>query len=163
MNSVSVALSDGAAASWRTETARACRSALAAAGINGWDLSVLLCGDAVIRGLNARYRGIDRPTDVLSFSQSEGRRLPGTGPQRVAGDLVISIETLRRNAAADGPTGNRRVDEGRELKRLIVHGILHLAGMDHGPGRGRAMRDRERRLLAVLAGGPDAKARGGGA
>ena len=100
-----VALSGVAAAAWRTDAARFCRGALAAAGIDGWDLSVLLCSDAVIRGLNARYRGMDKATDVLSFSQSEGRRLPGTGLQRIAGDLVISVETLRRNAAADGPTG----------------------------------------------------------
>ena len=161
MNTVAVALS-GVAAAWRTGTARCCRRALAAAGIDGWDLSVLLCSDAVIRDLNARYRGKDKATDVLSFSQAEGPRVARTGRRRIAGDLVISVETLRRNAAADGTTGNRRADEEGELKRLVVHGILHLAGMDHGPGRGRSMRDRERRLLAALAGTPGTAARGGG-
>jgi probable rRNA maturation factor len=152
VNTVEVALSGVAAPPWRKELVRLCRRALEAAGIDGWDLSVLLCSDAVIRDLNARYRGIDRTTDVLSFSQTEGRRVAGTGQQRLAGDLVISVDTLRRDAA----------DEEGELKRLVVHGILHLAGMDHGRGRGRAMRDRERRLVAALAGEAFAKVGGGG-
>ncbi len=155
MNTVEVALSGVAAPSWRNAVPRFCRRALAAAGIDGWDLSVLLCSDAVIRGLNARYRGRDRSTDVLSFSQIEGRRFTGTGRQRIAGDLVISVDTLRRNAAERG------IDEHEELARLVVHGILHLDGMDHGPGRGRVMRDRERRLVATLADEAVAKARGG--
>jgi probable rRNA maturation factor len=162
VNTVAVALSGVAAPSWRNDVARFCRRVLAAADIDGWDLSVLLCSDAVIRGLNARYRGMDKATDVLSFSQTEGRRVTGTGRQRIAGDLVISVDTLRRNAAADGLAGNLRTDEEGELKRLVVHGILHLAGMDHGRGRGRAMRDRERKLIAALAGEAVAKARGGG-
>jgi probable rRNA maturation factor len=155
VNTVEVALSGVAAPSWRNDVARFCRRALAAAGIDGWDLSVLLCSDAVIRGLNARYRGRDRSTDVLSFSQIEGRRFTGTGCQRIAGDLVISVDSLRRNAAERG------IDEHEELARLVVHGILHLDGMDHGPGRGRVMRDRERRLVATLADEAVAKARGG--
>ncbi len=162
MNTVEVALSGVAAPSWRNDVARFCRRALEEAGIDGWDLSVLICSDAVIRELNARYRGTDKATDVLSFSQTEGRRVTATGRQRIAGDIVISVETLRRNAAADGQGSNFWVDEESELKRLVVHGILHLAGMDHGPGRGRAMRDRERRLAAALAGAAVAKVRGGG-
>jgi probable rRNA maturation factor len=155
VNGVEVALSGVAAPSWRNDVARFCRRALTAAGIDGWYLSVLLCSDAVIRGLNARYRGMDRSTDVLSFSQIEGRRVTGTGRQRIAGDLVISVDTLRRNAAERG------IDEREELARLAVHGILHLAGMDHGPGRGRTMRERERRLVATLADEAVAKVRGG--
>ncbi len=156
MNTVEVALSGVAASTWRKKAAALCRCALASADIDGWDLSVLLCSDAVIRSLNARYRGVDTATDVLSFPQAVGRRIGGTGGQRLAGDLVISVETMRRNAAERG-TG-----EESELARLVVHGILHLDGMDHGPGRGRAMRDRERRLVAALAGTGAAKVGGGG-
>jgi probable rRNA maturation factor len=162
MNTVEVALSGVAAPSWRKALPRFCRRALAAAGIDGWDLSVLLTNDEVIRGLNARYRGKDRATDVLSFSQAEGVPIDGHGRQRLAGDLVISVDTLRRNAAAHGAAGERRIDEEAEVKRLVVHGMLHLAGMDHGRGRGRAMRDRERRLAAALAGERIATVRGGG-
>lgn len=145
MNSVAVAVSGVAAPPWRAGLARRCRRVLAAAGIDGWDLSVLLCSDDVIRELNARYRGKDRATDVLSFSQAEGVRIEAPGRTHPAGDVVISVETLRRGAAERGAR------EDVELERLVVHGILHLAGMDHGPGRGRAMRDRERRLVAALA------------
>ena len=156
MNTVEVALAGVAAPRWRAGLAAFCRRALAAAGIDGWDLSVLICSDEVIRDLNARYRGIDRATDVLSFSQAEGARVARTGGRRLAGDLVISVETLRRNAVERGG------GEESELARLVVHGILHLAGMDHGPGRGRAMRDRERKLAAALAGGGVTEVGGGG-
>ena len=151
MNAVDVAVRGIRAPRWRSGLAALCRHALAAAGIDGWDLSVLLTGDEGIRALNARYRSTDRPTDVLSFPQSKprtrGRRPTEAAPGRVAGDIVISVETLRRNAAERG------IDERDELARLVVHGILHLDGMDHGRGRGRAMLDRQRRVLAKLARG----------
>jgi probable rRNA maturation factor len=156
VNTVAVAVSGTADTPGRAAVAQLCRRALAAAGIDGWDLSVLLCSDETIRGLNARYRGKDQATDVLSFSQGEGMRIAVPGRQRPAGDLVISVDTLRRGAAERG-TG-----EDGELERLVVHGILHLAGMDHGRGRGRAMRDRERKLTAALAAGRRAGAGGGG-
>lgn len=154
MNTVEVALAGVRASRWRAAAAGLCRRALAAAGIDGWDLSVLLASDAVIRSLNARYRGKDRATDVLSFSQLAGARVAGHGRRRPAGDLVISLETMRRNAGEHG------VEEREELARLVVHGILHLAGMDHGRGTGRAMRDRERWVLRVLD--RRGAARGGG-
>lgn len=151
MNLVDVCVRGMSATRLRADLAALCRGALAAAGIDGWDLSVVLTGDEEIRGLNARYRGKDRATDVLSFAQREprarGRNPVGAASGRMAGDIVISIETLRRNAAERG------IDERDELARLAVHGILHLDGMDHGRGRGRAMLARQRRVLAKLAGG----------
>jgi probable rRNA maturation factor len=72
--------------------------------------------------LNREYRGIDAPTDVLTFRQADAE---ATGDQRHVGDLVISIDALERNAHDEGVT----TDE--ELKRLVVHGLLHLSGMDH--------------------------------
>jgi probable rRNA maturation factor len=162
VNTVAVSVRGVRAPPWRAGLARFCRSALAAAGIDGWDLSVLLTSDEAIRRMNARYRGKDRATDVLSFSQAEGVRVAEHGRRRPAGDLVISVETLRRNARAEGATGDRRADEVTELKRLVVHGMLHLAGMDHGRGKGGAMRDRERRLAAALAGERIAAGGGGG-
>jgi probable rRNA maturation factor len=143
VNAVAVAIRGVRAPHLRVELAALCRRALAAAGIDGWDLSVLLTNDAEIRSLNARYRGKDRATDVLSFPQLEPT---ARGPHPV-GDIVISVETLRRNAKERG------VDERDELSRLAVHGILHLDGMDHGRGHGRVMLERQRRVLAGLAGG----------
>jgi len=143
VNVVEVAVRGAGTRPLRAGLAALCRRALTVAGIDGWDLSVLLTDDAEIRGLNARYRGKDRATDVLSFSQSA----PAVRGRRTAGDVVISVETLRRNAAERG------IDEHEELVRLAVHGILHLDGMDHGRGRGRAMLERQRRVLARLADG----------
>ncbi len=106
---------------------------------NRVELSVLLCGDDRIRNLNRNYRNKDTATDVLSFPQIEtdcekeqfvtcdaaaGEASPENAAQP-AGDIVISIETLKKNAARFG------VSEIDEMKRLLVHGILHLFGMEH--------------------------------
>ncbi|MFP3959860.1 MAG: rRNA maturation RNase YbeY [Spirochaetaceae bacterium] len=114
-------------------------------GISGWEVSVLFCDDDFIRTLNADYRGVDTPTDVLCFSQVEETGAPVTLPSgapgesqdpgvadgdgerpTIAGDIVISIDTLDRQAA------EYHVSPEEELKRLLIHGILHLAGHDHG-------------------------------
>jgi probable rRNA maturation factor len=108
-----------------------------------WDLSVLLCDDPYIRSLNAQYRDKDESTDVLSFSLGEtaprGRYLPG--------DIVISLETLGKNAAYF------EVPEDEELRRLLVHGILHLSGMDHTTNDpAEPMLALQEQLLAEFAG-----------
>jgi probable rRNA maturation factor len=122
---------------WSARLARFCRHVLREAGAEGWDISILLCDDGMIADLNRRYRGIAQPTDVLSFSRS-------VEPLRVAGDIAISCDTLRRNAKEYGVSA-----EG-ELKRLTTHGILHLAGMDHGRGKGRAMLALQERIVEKL-------------
>jgi probable rRNA maturation factor len=83
------------------------------------ELSVLLCDDAFIQELNRQYRGLDRPTDVLSFAQEP---VPG-GPD-VLGDIVISVETARRQAR------EQRHSLAREVEWLLCHGMLHLLGYD---------------------------------
>ena len=94
--------------------------------LDGEALSVVFCGDDFIRSLNRRYRGIDAPTDVLSFEDgAEEYEEDGTALKSM-GDILISLDTLPGNAAYFG------VDADEELKRLLVHGILHLNGMDHG-------------------------------
>jgi probable rRNA maturation factor len=91
-----------------------------------WELSLLLCGDPLIRDLNREYRGKDEPTDVLSFEQGDGfPQLPDPEGGFIAGDIAISLPAMERNAESFG------VPAGEELKRLIIHGILHLGGMDH--------------------------------
>jgi probable rRNA maturation factor len=112
-------------------------------GRDNWDLSVLVCGDNYIKSLNSRYRHKNEATDVLSFALGEtvngGRYLPG--------DIVISLETLEKNAASFGVS----VDE--ELRRLLVHGILHLDGKDHKTNKaGEPMLRQQEEILAVLAG-----------
>ena len=86
---------------------------------------MLFCDDNFIRDLNREYRGIDNPTDVLSFES--GDFYPGEDGKEWfnAGDIVISVDTLKENSK------EFLVDENEELKRLLVHGLLHLSGMDH--------------------------------
>jgi probable rRNA maturation factor len=115
---------------------RFCAKALAAAGHTEWQVSVLVCGDERMTALNKRYRGKDSTTDVLSF--------PGEEEGRVSGDIAISLPALRRNAAA------YQVSENEEMKRLLVHGLLHLAGMDHGPGKSGKMLALQETLLETL-------------
>ena len=85
-------------------------------------MSCLFCDDSAIRGLNAQWRGIDKPTNVLSF--------PGGGPEApgaaaLLGDIVLAYETVAREAAAeDKPIG-------AHVTHLVIHGFLHLVGFDH--------------------------------
>src|SRR5690348_18172269 len=89
-----------------------------AVGLPG-STSVLLTGDAEIQRLNREFRGKNKPTDVLSFPPGEN-----AGRSRTAGDLAISVETAAREA--------ERLGHGLalELKVLLLHGVLHLAGYD---------------------------------
>jgi probable rRNA maturation factor len=87
------------------------------------NVSVVLCDDPTIQGLNAKFRAKNRPTDVLSFSMLEGEPVAGQGT--LLGDIVISIPTATRQAAA------RSVPVTRELSELLAHGLLHLLGFDH--------------------------------
>jgi probable rRNA maturation factor len=103
------------------------------------ELSVTLVNDAEIAALAARYGRRPRATDVLSFPLAEG---PGAGHAgRVLGDVVISLDTARRQARRRG------IPLARELETLLVHGCLHVLGMDHMSRADRArMRALERNL-----------------
>lgn len=103
------------------------------------EVSVLLTTDSAVRRLNRTYRGIDRATDVLSFSAADSP----AGEERVAGDLAISLPMARRQAAKHGHSALA------EIEILILHGLLHLAGFDHHADNGEMYR-RERILRARL-------------
>jgi probable rRNA maturation factor len=106
---------------------------------------VLIIDDARMQRLNVRYRGIDRPTDVLAFAMREGSF--GDLHPHVLGDVVISAETAHRQALA------RRHSLAEELTRLLIHGTLHLLGYDHevSPADARRMRAKERALWKLVA------------
>jgi probable rRNA maturation factor len=104
-------------------------------------VTVLLTGDATMRDLNRRFRGKDKPTDVLSFPASNLAQNRTKNQEK--GDLAISVETALRQSAEQGHA------LAVELKVLMLHGLLHLAGYDHEIDAGEMQR-RERSLRAKL-------------
>src|SRR5271163_2910928 len=109
-----------------------------ALGLAG-DFSVLLTGDEQLRAMNLQFRGVDKPTDVLSFPA-----LPEAANCGQGGDLAISLETAALQAADHGHSLQM------EVKILILHGLLHLAGYDHERDQGQMQR-RETRLRKQFA------------
>jgi probable rRNA maturation factor len=107
------------------------------------ELSIALVDDATIASLNAQYRGIDRATDVLSFSLVEGKHAERRGA--LLGDVVVSLDT----AAVQARRARRTLDD--EVLRLLIHGTLHLLGHDHvRDDEARRMRAEERRVWKAL-------------
>lgn len=104
------------------------------------EISVLFCNDACMRELNRRWRGIDKPTNVLSFpAAGEPRSMP------LLGDIVIAFETAAREAAEAGKPLRDHV------AHLLVHGFLHLIDHDHVErGEAEAMEALEGAVLAKL-------------
>lgn len=94
-------------------------------------LTITFVRDKVMRKLNRDYRGLDKPTDVLSFAYGESEEGPTEGLEDSdLGDMVISVETAARYAAELGLTFQREIDH------LVIHGTLHLAGYDHETDNG---------------------------
>jgi probable rRNA maturation factor len=146
MNDVEFSVEGVDTPAWLERARRFALSVLERLGKERWDLSVLICDDGFIQGLNRQYRDRDEPTDVLSFEQGESYKAPDGSDRWLAGDVIISLGGLARNAADFG------VSEDNELKRLIVHGILHLSGHDHSDNDpGQAMLRLQEELLAGLA------------
>lgn len=132
------------------------------------ELSVLLCNNEAIQALNLEYRGIDSPTDVLSFALNEDATEPEeelgvvegedfsveeeelfeaslTEEEHLLGDLIISVERMREQAESYGH------GEERELAYLTVHGCLHILGYDHMTDEDKAeMREEEEFILKEL-------------
>jgi probable rRNA maturation factor len=99
----------------------------------GRPFDCLITGDAELRRLNLKFLGNDYPTDVLSFP---GPRPPTPGPP--LGDIAISFPRARAQARAFGH------DTGQEVQILMLHGLLHLLGMDHATDGGRMARAEKR-------------------
>lgn len=124
---------------------RALVEAAARAGVQlrpNAEVSLLLTGDAAIRGINKEWRGKDAPTNVLSF--------PAVPPEKLArapflGDIAVAFETVQREAAAEGKL------LADHFSHLVVHGFLHLLGYDHETDpEAEAMEALETRILAAL-------------
>jgi probable rRNA maturation factor len=107
----------------------------------GWDVSLCLADDAALRALNLSWRGIDKPTNVLSFPAAPGR----SGEARTLGDIALAYETLAREAEDLG------VSLAEHYRHLLVHGFLHLIGYDHETdAEAERMEALETRILAQL-------------
>ena len=115
------------------------------------ELAIVLTDDAAMRRLNRNWRGIDAPTNVLSFAT----RNPGDQPNEQSGgqfvgnhlgDIVLAYETVKREARRDGKSFDHH------LAHLVVHGFLHLLGYDHANDvQARRMETTERSILRDLA------------
>jgi rRNA maturation RNase YbeY len=134
---------------------REAKSLLATLDLGAAELSIIITDDGAIRQLNRDFRGKGAPTDVLSFPQVDGAfdgRLPAhdsateARPPLALGDIVISADTARRQAAV------LRQPAADRLRTLLIHGLLHLLGYDHerSPSAARRMFARERELAASL-------------
>jgi rRNA maturation RNase YbeY len=120
------------------------------------DISLVVCDDRFIHELNRKYKGIDGPTDVLSFSMREGEKLQNVGNN--LGDIVISVDTALRQAHTysdfhfnknylDGSHKDKPLQ--KEFLFLFTHGLLHLLGYTHGnPKNEKIMMDQAKKLLS---------------
>ncbi len=129
---------------------RSATALLSATGRPDATLSLSFVGDAAMRRINREHRAKDKTTDVLSFPFYEPFRVPKRptpgDPELLIGDIVISVDVAKRQAAAYDAT----LDE--EIERLLVHGIAHLLGHDHEEPAERARMLREERRLAGAIG-----------
>jgi probable rRNA maturation factor len=112
-------------------------------GCNDTELSILITGDKEIHELNRQYLKRDKPTNVLAFPMDSGKGEVDSG---MLGDIVISVDTAKREAMEMGITIQHRISE------LLVHGLVHLMGYDHEISKmaERKMQREEKRLLLVL-------------
>lgn len=115
-------------------------------GLENDEISILLCNNKKIHELNKTYRGIDRPTDVLSFALNEGADYEGSEAEHhLLGDMVISIERTQEQAIEYGHSFER------ELAYLTTHSCLHILGYDHmNEEEKKEMRAEEEYILSNL-------------
>jgi len=119
-------------------------------GVSGAEVSITLTDNAYIHTLNKEYRGMDRPTDVLSFALREGEEPEITGgPEAdILGDIVLSVERAEEQAAEYGHSLRR------EIAFLTVHGMLHLLGYDHIEEADRLEMEKEQKRVMEIIGIP---------
>jgi probable rRNA maturation factor len=122
------------------------RNAIAAAASAPSGIAIVLTDDAAMRALNKRWRGQDKPTNVLSFP---AQPMPGEDGARHLGDIVISFETMVAEAARD------EKPFAHHLAHLAVHGYLHLLGHDHETDRDASAMERLETQILARIGVPD--------
>ena len=122
---------------------RAIKKVLKLQKIADGELDLVFMTDAQIRKLNLRYRGKNRPTDVLAFSMKEGKSIKGA--KHILGDIAISVDAAKRQAKGFNST------KKKEIYLYVIHGILHLLGHDDGGAEESAcMQKRQNQLLGAI-------------
>jgi probable rRNA maturation factor len=125
---------------------RAVAAAAAALSTSAAELAIVLTDDSAVRLLNRQWRGIDAPTNVLSFPVEAPAAAGAAGAPLLLGDVVLGYETVAREARRDGKPFAHHV------AHLAVHGFLHLCGHDHEEvGDAETMEQLERDILRRLA------------
>ena len=128
----------------RRDTSTWIKAVAATYGKKVGDIAYIFCNDEKILEVNQQYLQHDYYTDIITFDYCEDALLTGK-KDTISGDLFISLDTVRSNAQQQGTT----YDE--ELHRVIIHGILHLCGInDKGPGEREIMEEAENKALAML-------------
>lgn len=108
------------------------------------ELSILICDADTIHEMNKTYRGVDAPTDVLSFALNENGEDDGMEEEKMLGDIIINLYRAVEQAKEFGHS------KEREIAYLSVHGFLHILGYDHyDPEEKREMRQKEEEILGV--------------
>lgn len=121
----------------KRDTTRWIRQVAASYGLKVGEVGYLFCDDRKILEVNREYLQHDYYTDIITFDYDDG--------DTINGDIVISLDTVRTNAAQFGK------DYNEELHRVIIHGILHLCGInDKGPGEREVMEQAENKALCML-------------
>ena len=121
----------------RRDTSRWIKDVAATYGKKVGDVAYIFCDDAKILEVNKQYLQHDYFTDIITFDYTEG--------DTISGDIFISLDTVKSNAQEQG------TDYDEELHRVIIHGILHLCGInDKGPGERELMEQAENKALALL-------------
>ena len=147
MNRIDLDFGGSAAETWSERAESFAQKVLAAIGRDGWDLSILFCDKETMQDLNKRYRGKDETTDVLSFELGEKFFDEEAGERYLSGDIAISVRDCAENAEY------YKISVDEELRRLIIHGILHLDGQDHKTNESsEKMLVNQEKILAELSG-----------
>lgn len=127
----------------RRDTSAWIKQVAASYGKKVGSIAYIFCDDEKILEVNRQYLQHDYYTDIITFDYCEDEALMGK-PDTISGDLFISLDTVRTNAEQQGATYEE------ELHRVIIHGVLHLVGInDKGPGEREIMEAAENKALSL--------------
>lgn len=119
--------------------------ALEVENVDNLEFNVIIINNEEIHKINKEYRGIDRPTDVISFALEDYKDIKYENDYRVLGDIYISIDKVKEQAKEYGHSFER------ELSYMVVHGFYHLMGYDHIKEEDKnIMRQKEENVLEKL-------------